>query len=148
NNIEGPAFDKKGNLYVVNFQRDGTIGLVHPDGNVEIFVTLPEGSAANSIKFDSRGAMYLADFTGHHVLKVDMKTRAVSTYAQDERVNQPNDIVINRKGQIFASDPNWPARTGQIWRIDKGGKPVLLLSGMGTTNGITLSPDEKTLYVS
>ena len=28
NNIEGPAFDKNGNLYVVNFQKDGTIGLV------------------------------------------------------------------------------------------------------------------------
>src|SRR5690242_13852555 len=61
-NIEGPAFDKKGDLYVVNFQKDGTIGLVKPDGTVELFVTLPEGSIANAIKFDSKGTMYLADF--------------------------------------------------------------------------------------
>ncbi|HMI64976.1 MAG TPA: hypothetical protein VK517_03005, partial [Cyclobacteriaceae bacterium] len=45
-NIEGPNFDKSGNLYVVNFQKDGTIGLVHPDGSVELFVTLPVGSTA------------------------------------------------------------------------------------------------------
>jgi hypothetical protein len=34
NNIEGPAFDKQGNLYVVNYEKDGTIGLVKPSGEV------------------------------------------------------------------------------------------------------------------
>ena len=148
NNIEGPAFDKKGNLYVVNFGNDGTVGLVKPDGSAELFLTLPEGSTANSVKFDSKGFMYLADFTGHNVLKVDMKTKAVSTYVHNEKFNQPNDIIFNRKGQIFASDPNWKEGTGQLWRIDAGGTAVLLTSDMGTTNGIALSPDDRTLYVN
>jgi gluconolactonase len=148
NNIEGPAFDKKGNLYVVNFGKDGTIGLVKPDGSAELFVTLPEGSTANSIKFDSKGNMYLADYTGHNVLKVDMKTKQVSVYVHDDRFNQPNDIIVNRKDQLFASDPNWKEGTGQIWRIDQGGKAVVLARDMGTTNGIALSPDEKSLYVN
>lgn len=148
NNIEGPAFDKKGNLYVVNFEKDGTIGLVTPAGKVSRFITLPEGSTANSIQFDSRGDMYLADFTGHNVLKVDMKTKAVSVYAHSETFNQPNDLCINKKDQLFASDPNWRESTGKIWRIDRGGKAVLLTDQMGTTNGIELSPDEKILYVN
>lgn len=147
-NIEGPAFDKEGTLYVVNFGRDGTIGLVRPDGTAELFINLPEGSTANSIKFDSMGDMYLADYTGHNVLKVDMKTRAVTSYVHNEDFNQPNDIIFNSKGQIFASDPNWKAGTGQLWRIDAGGKAVRLVDKMGTTNGIALSPDEKTLYVN
>ena len=148
NNIEGPAFDEKGNLYVVNFGKDGTIGLVKPDGSAELFVTLPEGSTANSIKFDSKGDMYLADYTGHNVLKVDMRTKAISTYVHDDRFNQPNDIIVNRKDQFYASDPNWKEGTGQLWRIDQGGEAVLLAKDMGTTNGIALSPDEKTLYVN
>ncbi len=37
-NIEGPAFDSKGNLYVVNYLRDGTIGKVNSDGSCELFV--------------------------------------------------------------------------------------------------------------
>jgi len=148
NNIEGPAFDDKGYLYVVNFGRDGTIGVVKPNGKARLFLELPEGSTANSIKFDSRGDMYLADFTGHNVLKVDMKTRAVSVYVHEPRFNQPNDIVINRKDQIFATDPNWKNGTGQLWRIDQGGKVVLLDGNMGTTNGIAFSPDEKILYVN
>lgn len=148
NNIEGPAFDKEGRLYVVNFQKDGTIGLVKPDGTVELFLTLPEGSTANSIQFDSKGDMFLADFTGHNVLKVDMKTKKVSVYVHNDRFNQPNDLCINRKDQLFASDPNWKEGTGQLWRIDRGGKATLLADKLGTTNGIELSPDEKTLYVN
>ncbi len=146
--IEGPAFDKKGNLYVVNFQKEGTIGVVKPDGKVELFIELPKGSVANGIKFDREGNMYLADYTGHNVLKVDMKSKAISTYVHNESFNQPNDIIVNNKNQFFASDPNWKAGTGQLWRIDAGGKAVLLEDKMGTTNGIALSPDEKTLYVN
>lgn len=147
-NIEGPAFDAAGNLYVVNFKQDGTIGLVNADGAVTLFVTLPEGSIANSIQFDSKGKMYLADFKGHNILTVDMKTKKVGVYVHNENFNQPNDICINKKDQLFASDPNWKESTGKIWRIDKGGKAVLLSDQMGTTNGITLSPDEKILYVN
>ncbi len=148
NNIEGPAFDKNGNLYVVNFQRDGTVGLVKPNGDAELFITLPEGSTANSVQFDSKGAMYLADFTGHNVLKVNMKSKEISVYAHHDAFNQPNDICMNKKDQIFASDPNWKEGKGKLWRIDKGGKVVLLTDQMGTTNGIALSPDEKILYVN
>jgi gluconolactonase len=147
-NIEGPNFDKAGNLYVVNFQKDGTIGLVHPDGTVELFVTLPEGSTANAIQFDAAGNMLLADYTGHNLLQVNMKTKAVSVFCHNDQFNQPNDICINKKGQVFASDPSWKASTGKLWRVDTDGKPTLLTDEMGTTNGIELSPDEKTMYVN
>lgn len=147
-NIEGPAFDKKGTLYVVNFAKDGTIGKVSSKGKVSGFVTLPEGSTANSIQFDSKGAMLLADFTGHNILKVDMKTRTTSVFCHNDSFNQPNDICIDKKDRIFASDPDWKNSTGQVWRIDPDGKPTMIAEGMGTTNGITLSPDEKILYVN
>jgi gluconolactonase len=147
-NIEGPEFDAAGNLYVVNFQKDGTIGRVHPDGKVDLFVTLPEGSIANAIRFDNAGNMLLADFKGHNILSVNMKTRKVSVFCHTEAFNQPNDICRNRAGQLFASDPNWKDKTGKLWRIEPDGKAVLLADDMGTTNGIELSPDEKTLFVN
>lgn len=147
-NIEGPNVDKKGNLYVVNFQKDGTIGVVDKKGKVKLFVTLPEGSTANAIMFDANGNLLLADFTGHNVLKVDKKTKLVSVYCHSDKFNQPNDLCINKKGQLFASDPNWKEGTGNLWRIDTNGVEVLLAGNMGTTNGIELSPDEKILYVN
>jgi gluconolactonase len=148
NNIEGPAFAPDGKLYVVNYQKDGTIGLVKPDGAVELFIELPKGSTANSIQFDSKGNMLLADFTGHNILKVNMASKKISTHAHSTEFNQPNDICINSNDQIFASDPNWKDSTGKLWRIDKNGKVTLLDGAMGTTNGIELSPDEKVLYVN
>jgi gluconolactonase len=147
-NIEGPDVDTQGNLYVVNYQKDGTIGWVHPDGSVELFVTLPEGSVANAIKFDAKGTMLLADYTGHNILQVDMKTKVVSVFCHNDQFNQPNDICLNKRGQLFASDPNWKQSTGKLWRIEKDGKAVLLNDDLGTTNGIELSPDDKILYVA
>lgn len=147
-NIEGPAVDRNGQLFVVNYQQDGTIAKVYPDGKVDLFVTLPDKSIGNSIQFKNDGNMLVADFAGHNILEVNVETREVSVYCHDERFNQPNDICINRKGVVFASDPDWKKQTGQIWKIDTDRKAYLLAAGMGTTNGICLSPDEKTLYVN
>ncbi len=41
---EGPAFDRHGNLYVVNYRRRGTIGRITPDGAASILVDLAERS--------------------------------------------------------------------------------------------------------
>jgi len=147
-NIEGPAVDASGRLFVVNFEKDGTIGLVNPDGKVELFVTLPGKSIGNSIQFNSAGNMLVADFAAHNILEVNIITKEVSVYCHDDGFNQPNDICINKKGMVFASDPNWQKQTGQIWRIDTDRKATLLKKDMGTTNGICLSPDGKTLYVN
>jgi gluconolactonase len=147
-NIESPAFDNAGNLYVVNFQKDGTIGQIKKDGTGSVFIELPVGSIANSIKFDSKGTMYLADFPQHNVLKVDMKTKQISTFVHRDDFNQPNDLCINKRDQLFASDPNWKESNGKLWRIDPNGTATLLTDQMGTTNGIELSPDEKILYVN
>lgn len=146
--IEGPAFDNNGILYVVNFQRNGTIGKIDKKKNAELFVELPSGSIANSIQFNSKGEMLLADYPMHNVLKVDMKTKEVSVFAHNENFNQPNDLCINNNDQLFASDPHWKTNTGKLWRIDPDGSSHLLEDSMGTTNGIELSPDEKTLYVN
>ena len=147
-NIEGPAVDKQGRLFVVNYQKDGTIGLVHADGKAELFVTLPDKSIGNSIQFNSQGNMLVADFTGHNILEVNTESKAVSVYCHNDDFNQPNDLCINKKGIVFASDPNWQKQSGQIWRIGTDRKAVLAKGDMGTTNGICLSPDDKTLYVN
>ena len=62
-------------------------------------------------------------------------------------MNQPNDICITASGLVFASDPKWADDTGQIWLADLKGKLTLAARNMGTTNGIEISHDEKTLYV-
>lgn len=147
--VEGPAVDKNGVLYAVNFQKQSTIGKVLEDGTASIYVTLPQGSTGNGIRFDSHGNMLVADYTGHNILKVDATTKAITVLAHEPTMYQPNDIAIDSKDRVYASDPNWKANTGRIWRIDPDGKVSLLDSVTnGAANGIEVSPDEKILYVN
>ncbi|HEY6979285.1 MAG TPA: SMP-30/gluconolactonase/LRE family protein [Chitinophagaceae bacterium] len=145
---EGPAVDKNGNLYAVNYSKEGTIGKITPAGEASIFIELPNGSVGNGIRFNSKGEMLIADYTNHNILKVDIGTKQLNVYAHDSTMNQPNDIAIDSKDRLYASDPNWKAGTGRIWRIDTDGKISVLEDNMGTANGIEVSPDEKTLYVN
>lgn len=146
--IEGPACDKRGNIFAVNFGRQGTIGQVTPSGVGGVFVTLPEGSVGNGIRFDKDGTFFVADYSQHNILHVDPKTKKVTTLAHNPKMNQPNDLAIGPDGTLWASDPNWAKSTGQIWRIDRDGTTTLVAPNMGTTNGIEVSPDGKTLYVN
>lgn len=146
--IEGPACDAQGNIYAVNLGREGTIGRVRPDGKAEVWVTLPGKSIGNGIVFDRQGTMYVADYVGHNVLKIDPVSRKVSVFAHEPRMNQPNDLAIAPDGTLYASDPSWAKGTGQLWKIDRDGKVTRLAEQMGTTNGIEVSPDGQTLYVN
>ncbi len=146
--IEGPACDREGNIYAVSFARKPTIGRITPDGKGEIFIEMPEGSLGNGIRFDRKGTMFVADYTGHSILRVNPKTRKIDVFAHEASMNQPNDIAISANGTIWASDPNWANSTGQVWRVDRNGKMTRVAADMGTTNGIDVSPDGKTLYVN
>jgi sugar lactone lactonase YvrE len=92
--------------------------------------------------------MYIADYTGHNVLRVDMSTRQIEVFAHEPSMNQPNDIAIGADDVIYASDPNWSASTGKMWRVETDGSVHLLEADMGTTNGIEVSPGEDLLYVN
>ena len=139
--IEGPACDKDGNIFAVNFAEQGTIGRVTPDGKGEVFVKLPNGSVGNGIRFNRAGTMFVADYVNHNILKIDPVTREVSVLAHEDGMHQPNDLAIAPDGTLYASDPHWKTGTGQLWRIDAQGHAVRLVSDMGTTNGIEISPD-------
>ena len=146
--IEGPQCDAAGNVYAVNFKEEGTIGKVTPQGKAELFITLPNKSVGNGIVFDRAGAMFIADYVNHNVLKVDMATKQISVFAHQDGMNQPNDLAIGPDEVLWASDPNWGNSTGQLWRIDRQSKVTKVATDLGTTNGIEVSPDGKTLYVN
>jgi gluconolactonase len=146
--IEGPACDARGNVFAVNFRTEGTIGIVTPQGHGDVYVTLPRGSVGNGIVFDRKGNMYVADYTGHNVLLINPTTRRIRVYAHESRMTQPNDLAIAPDGTIFASDPNWRQETGRVWKVDRDGHITLAADGQGTSNGIDVGPDGKSLCVN
>jgi sugar lactone lactonase YvrE len=170
--IEGPAVNAAGDLFVTNIRRPGT---PNPDKKGAIgrmkkgatqsteFAVLPKDGIGNGIRFDLQGRMYVADFPRHvvHVFEAGATTpqpyfSAPPTNDGKPAFNQPNDLAIARDGTLYASDPDFNAGTGRIWRITrqpdgKGAGAIMTSSSsrpQGITNGVDLSPDNKTLYVS
>jgi len=78
---------------------------------------------------------------------------------QGQRLNSPNDLCLNRRGQIFFTDPPYGLPQGVddlrreldfqgVYRIDPDGSLTLLIDSLSRPNGIALAPDEQTLYVA
>ncbi len=168
--IEGPAVDAEGNLYAVNFKNspdangDGTIGrLAKGASQFKLFTTLDKDpnshkqSIGNGIRFDRDGRMFIADYGNHNVLVVERGETKAKPYFHSNDFHQPNDVAIATDGTLYLSDPDFPhGTTGRIWRVTRnadgtGHGEIMdkdLPEEMGTTNGIDLSPDGSTLYVS
>jgi sugar lactone lactonase YvrE len=92
--------------------------------------------------------MYIADYAGHKVYRVDQGEHIPRIWMENPEMNQPNDLAISDTGVIYLSDPNWAKGTGNLWMVPAEGRSVLLEAHMGTTNGIEVSPDGKYLYVN
>ena len=99
--------------------------------------------------------MYVADFKKHNVWVIERGETTPHLYFHSDRFNQPNDLAIAADGTLYASDPRFASPAGgQIWRITRGadgkgqGEVMSSTRRLGVTNGIDLSPDGATLYVS
>src|SRR5690606_5083736 len=67
----------------------------------------------------------------------------------------PNDLCVDKKGRIYFTDPYYPAEgieksqpTSGVYRIDAVGKVSLVISNLEKPNGILITPDNATIYVS
>jgi sugar lactone lactonase YvrE len=168
--IEGPAVNADGDLFVVNIKipdaadpdKGGGIGRMKKGTTQsELFATLPHDGVGNGIRFDLHGRMYVADFPRHLIHVFEAGSNVPQPYfpappnTTGPAFNQPNDLAIARDGTLYASDPNRDG-TGRIWKITRApdgtvtGKIMRSAAArkQGKTNGIDLSPDNKTLYVS
>ncbi|MEN3158555.1 family 20 glycosylhydrolase [Alkalimonas sp. NCh-2] len=147
--IEGPAFGPDQQLYLVNYQQEGTIGRVNQQGQAELLVTLPTGSTGNGIRFSADGSrMFIADYTGNRVWQYHTASQQLSTVVHQPAMHQPNDLALLAPDTLFASDPDWATASGQLWLITADGDSRLLETGMGTTNGIEVSSDQHYLFVN
>ena len=118
-NIEGPAVDRQGNLYVVNFQKPGTIGKL-PNGRFAIGAVrrAARGQRRQRDPFRPRRAHVRRRLQeAQYLSRSSADGKAVETYFHSDDFNQPNDLTVAADGTIYASDPNWKRHDGQIWRV-------------------------------
>src|SRR5262249_19023101 len=79
--------------------------------------------------------------------------RVIAAEYQEKRFNAPNDLVIDKQGGIYFSDPMFrapkllPQGKTAVYYVSAEGKVTRLIDDLPNPNGVILSPDEKPLYV-
>jgi len=150
---EGPAFDRDGSLIVVNHQSPvGRVSRIAADGSVTTFVET--GGKPNGSSFHRDGDLYIADAGTQSILRVapDGAIHTAADRWNDEPLNAPNDLVFDRSGNLYFTDPVRLPRPelclSPIYRLNADGSLERLADEGAFPNGIALSLDERTLYVA
>lgn len=60
----------------------------------------------------------------------------------------PNDLALSKSGYLFLSGQDWGTSMGALWLCTPSGQARLLEGPMNRTNGIALSSDDHTLYLT
>ena len=134
---------------------EGAIAM--PDGSV----VFTEPGAGRVHKIDPSGKMsVLLEGTDHaNGLALDSKGRLIATAATTVEViypkgsektlakmpTRPNDVVVDKKDGVYFTLPS--NKPPVVYYIPAGGQPTIV-GEVESPHGLTLSPDEKTLYVA
>jgi gluconolactonase len=147
----------------------GVTLFMQPSGYHGKDTTLKE-PGTNGLTIDGKGNLLMAAHGDRRLARLGSLSQPngrqitlVEKY-KGKRLNSPNDLVIHSSGDIFFTDPPYgmtrkdpaakidPAEKELpfqgVFRLDTKGKATLLHDDLERPNGITLSPDEKTLYVA
>jgi gluconolactonase len=150
---EGPVALPDGDLLFVE-NKASRVTRVAVDGTVSAFVSYPGG--VNALAFDPHGELVavLTAQPGLAVIYPVDKARTLLDRVDGKPFNRPNDLVIDRHGGVYFTDPGGYPKPGQprvptaVYYLSPGGKLTRLVQDIELPNGIQLSPDEKTLYVA
>jgi gluconolactonase len=146
---EGPAFDRDGNLFVVNVDT-GDISEISPEGRVKTFVNT--GGTPNGAKFHTNGDLYIADRKkGIVAVSPTGEMRVIVDHYQGQRFNGPNDLIFDSSGNLYFTDPHGSSAEnphGRLYCVSSCGEMTCLASGLAFPNGLALSLDEKYLFVA
>jgi gluconolactonase len=118
----------------------------------------PSGMS-NGLKFDNDGNMIAAlgaDYGGRMLIKTDMatgKSYILTELYDGKPYNALNDVTIDEQGRIYFSDPRYLGHEPiyqhgyAVYRLDPDGTVERIITDGGKTNGVLVSPDQRTLYV-
>lgn len=148
--LEGPVFDRHGNLYVTDIPF-GRIFRIDPQGEWDL-VAEWEGEP-NGLKFLDDRHLLVADYR-NGLMACDVTTGDVRPYLDrrnSERFRGVNDLVFDSRGNLYFTDQGQTGLhdpTGRLYRLGPDGRLDCLLDNVPSPNGVTLSPDERVLYLA
>lgn len=143
---EGLAFDTEGNLWAGG--ELGQIYKIDPEGKVRTVATL--GGFNLGLTFSSRQQLFVCNFKLGALIQIDRSGKIIRSWerAGRYRLRNPNFSVFDREGNLYFSDSGaFKNNDGFLFVLRPNGKIEQLLSSLAFPNGLSLSANERTLYV-
>lgn len=114
---------------------------------------------SNGLALDLEARLLLCQHGDRRIARLNPDGKTFTTIAdrfEGKRFNSPNDLIRDRRGNIYFTDPPYGMGPGTsvelgyhgVFRIATDGKVTLVSKELERPNGIALSPDERTLYVA
>ena len=148
---EGPAFDRDGNLYFVNWLSSAIVRLT-PEGIANEFFNT--GGIPAGLAFHKDGSLYVADEGDdlHGILRIaDGQVAIVVNQYEGKPLNGANDLVFDQAGVLYFSDPWRSSRAnpiGGFYRYFPDGALERIDTGLAFPNGVALSGDGTAAYLA
>lgn len=148
--IEGPSFDRDGNLYIVDIPY-GRIFRISPAGDFTL-VAEYDGEP-NGLKIARDGRIVITDYR-HGLMTLDPASGKVTSLLErrwSERFKGVNDLIFAGNGDIYFTDQGQTGMhdpTGRVYRLRVDGTLDQIVNNVPSPNGLVLNGSEHILYVA
>lgn len=144
--LEGPVWlAERGVLLFSEWNAGHRILQLTPPQAVEVFMPAT-GSNGLALTPDGKSLLMVTEMPAAGVSRVNLADKAVQRLAQNyngQAFVQPNDLVVRADGIIYFTD----YQAGRLYRRALDGA-LSIISSLPRSNGVAVSPDEKTLYLN
>jgi gluconolactonase len=148
--IEGPSFDRDGNLFFVDIPF-GRIFRLSPKLDCELVVQYD--GWPNGLKIHRDGRIFVCDYKCGLVL-IDEKAGTAAPILgsrNSKGFNGLNDLVFAANGDCYFTDQGQTGMhdpTGRVFRLGSAGRLDCLMDNIPSPNGIVLNNAENRLFVA
>src|SRR5258705_750615 len=153
--LEGPSFDRKGNLWCVDIPL-GRIFRINPQGDWELVVQYD--GWPNGLKIHRDGRIFITDYR-RGLMVLDAKSGKIEPFLEtafSESFKGLNDLHFADNGDLYFTDQGQSGitdPTGRVWRLrggldGKAGELQRLVHNAPSPNGITLNGKNTQVYVA
>jgi len=154
--LEGPSFDRAGNLYVTDIPF-GRIFRIAPDlswSAIAQYEGWPNGTA-----FHRDGSLWITDYR-HGLMRMDPDTRhregggpvAVLGHRNSESFKGVNDLTFDAEGNVYFTDQGQTGLhdpSGRVYRFaPESHRLDLVVAGIPSPNGVALDTSGRFLFIA
>jgi len=148
--LEGPSYDRQGNLYVTDIPH-GRIFRITPELNWETVIEYD--GWPNGIAIHADGWLWITDYR-KGILRLEPasgKLETVLAHRNSESFKGVNDLTFDSSGNCWFTDQGQSGMhdpTGRVYRLTPQGQLDCLVSNIPSPNGLLVDEAARALFVA